>query len=275
MNKNAIVLERAVKNYPHFTLGEISFAVPAGCIVGLIGENGAGKTTLSRLLLGIEKRDAGKVEVLGCDEIRLYPAVRDRIGFVLEDSGFPAEMTGTEVADLMKGIYTRWDDAVFAEITKCLGLKLKERCGRMSDGQRMKLMIAIAMSHHAELLVMDEPTGHLDPAARMEVTELLHAFTEDETHTVFISSHIVSDLEKIADYVIFLHEGKVLLFEEKDALLDRYCKVDAEEKIPNAVALRKSQYSCEAIVERKNIQAEEYVPVTLEELFVAMVKGVF
>ena len=220
----AVQLSGVCKRYGDFALQDVSFALPTGCVLGLIGENGAGKSTLMRMMLGCCAPDSGSVHVLGQEAgaTREFAALRNDIGVVLDDACLPEELTVKQTAYMMRGIYTGWDDRAFDALARRFALPGDKTVKQLSRGTRMKLALACAMSHGAHLLVLDEATGGLDPIVRDDVLDLLNDFTREESHSVLISSHIVSDLEKICDYIVFLHEGRVLLADEKDVLAERY-----------------------------------------------------
>lgn len=276
---NAIEIKELKKTYPGFVLEDLNLTLPAGCIMGLIGENGAGKTTVIKLILGMISRDAGSIEVLGHDNSRKFADVRQDIGVVLDEAGFPWCMTARQVNRVMSGIYTRWDEKKFFEYIERFNIPTDKPFGDFSKGTKMKLCIAAAISHDPKLLILDEPTAGLDPVARDEVVDIFSEFTRDESHSILISSHIVSDLEKLCDYIAFIHRGKLMLCEEKDMLLAEYGIIRGEaEKLrkidPTAVkGLKENAYGASAIVKRSAAPAGfEISPVSIEELFLFMVK---
>ena len=271
---NAIELRDLEKHYRDFDL-RISLSLPQGCILGLVGENGAGKSTTIRLLLGMTKPDGGSFQVLG------QPwADKEQIGVVLDEPAFPECLTAKQVGRIMAGIFRSWDKAAFEGYLKKLSLPENKTFKEFSRGMKMKLSIAVALSHHPKLLVLDEPTSGLDPIVRDEVVELFADFARQEDHSVLISSHIVSDLEKLCDYVAFLHKGKLLLCEERDALREEYglaqlSKTDFDALDPAAVVgARRSPYGVSAILRRSGAPAGLTMePVSIEDLFILMVKG--
>ena len=270
---NAIELHELEKHYRDFDL-KISLNLPRGCILGLVGENGAGKSTTIRLLLGMTRPDGGSIRVLGREK-----ADKDEIGVVLDEPAFPECLTARQVGKIMAGIFRRWDQGVYEGYLKKLSLPENKAFKEFSRGMKMKLSIAVALSHHSRLLVLDEPTSGLDPVVRDEVVELFADFAREEDHSVLISSHIVSDLEKLCDYVAFLHKGRLLLCREKDALREEYglaqlSRKDFEALDPAAVAgSRSSPYGVSAVLRRDAAPAGlPLEPVSLEDLFVLMVK---
>ena len=277
---NALQIKGVTKSYPGFTLGSLDLTLPSGCIMGLIGENGAGKSTTIKLILDMIQKDSGTITVLGQDNSRNMHLTKEEIGVVLDEVGIPECLTVPQVGKVMKHTFRNWDQQEFERLVQKLKLPNNKLFKDFSRGMKMKLGIAIAMSHHSKLLILDEATSGLDPVVRDEVVQMFSDFTRDEDHSILISSHIVSDLEKLCDYVAFLHQGKLLLCEEKDRLLEEYglihCTPEALEKLP-AYAVRyqkRNPYGVEAMVERKAVPADISVsPITMEELFVFMVRA--
>ena len=273
---NAIEISNIAKKYKGFSLGPLSLTLPAGCILGLIGENGAGKTTTIKALLGMNRPDSGEIRLHGQP---LSADLRNETGVVLDEVGLPENLRIPQIEKIMKYSFRNWKSDVFAEYVKKFELPQNKRFRTFSKGMKMKLGLAIALSHDAKLLILDEPTAGLDPLVREELLDILNEFTRDEGHAVLISSHIVSDLEKVCDYIAFLHKGQLMLCEEKDRLLEQYGflqttaeNLDALE--PAAIrGKRVTQYGAEALVDRKLVpQTFDIRPVTIEELFVYMAK---
>lgn len=276
---NAIELKKVCKSYPAFSLKDISFALPCGCIMGLVGENGAGKSTTIKLILDMVRRDSGSITVLGKEPQR-DAAWKEDVGVVLDEVGILECMKAEQVERMMRRIYRRWDSGVFRDYLVRLNIPKDKPFGQFSRGTKMKLGIAVALSHGAKLLILDEATGGLDPVVRDEVLTLFSDFTRSADHAVLISSHIVSDLEKICDYIAFIHQGRLLLCEEKDRLYEQYrvlhtdtealSKLDAKA----VIGVRKNKYDCEAIVRADALpHGAEASPIDLEQLFITMVKG--
>lgn len=276
---NALEITNLTKHFPGFTLDNVSLTLPSGCIMGLIGENGAGKSTTIRLILDILHADGGEIRVLGRDSRECAKLTKEEVGVVPDEIGFPDCMTARQIARMLRATFANWDDAEFARLMKKLALPEDKPFKDFSRGMKMKLGIAAAMSHGSKLLLLDEPTSGLDPVARDEVVELFYDFTRDETHSVLISSHIVSDLERLCDYVAFLHKGKLLLCEEKDRLLDEYCIVRCALDELDAFNTTSVKYKKETPYGAELILPREDVPhgftsskVSIEELFVVMAK---
>lgn len=276
---NALEIRNLTKNFPGFMLDDLSLTLPSGCIMGLVGENGAGKSTTIKLILDMLHKDSGTVTVLGRDNQDAMQLTKEDIGVVLDEVGIPECLTVRQIAKVMKHSFRNWDDAEFGRIVHRFSLPENKPFKDFSRGMKMKLGIAIALSHGSKLLLLDEATSGLDPVVRDEVVGMLSDFTRDETHSVLISSHIVSDLEKLCDYIAFLHNGKLLLCEEKDQLLAEYgiihCTAQQLAALDaGAVKYTKtSPYGVEAIVLRNAIPSGISIsPISIEELFVFMAK---
>ena len=212
---NALELHGLEKHYPDFTLGPIDLELPGGTVCGLIGENGAGKSTTIRLILDMVQRDGGTVTILGRDSRTASVRIKEEIGVVLGSDGIPLCLNAVEVGKVMAGIYRNWDAGDYTAFCRKFDLPPDKKYKDYSAGMQRKLCIAVALSHHAKLLLLDEATNGLDPVVRDEVTDLLLDFARDENHSILISSHIVSDLEKLCDTIAFLHKGRLLLCEER------------------------------------------------------------
>ena len=276
---NAIEIKGLVKEYKDFKLDNVDLTLPGGCVLGLIGENGAGKSTLIKCLLGMIHKNAGSITILGRDAEKELADIKEDIGVVLDEVGIPDSFKSKQINEVMKYTFRNWDEAQFGSYVEKFGLPKDKKFKDFSRGMKMKMGIAIALSHNAKLLVLDEATNGLDPVIRDEVTDIFYEFTRDEEHSILISSHIVSDLEKLCDYISFIHKGRVLLNEEKDVLLEEYailsCSEDDLKDIdPDAVCGRKSgKYGVQALVKRDSVPAGMNLsPVTIEELFIFMIK---
>ena len=277
---NALELHGLEKHYKDFTLGPLDLTLPGGTICGLIGENGAGKSTTIKLILDMVQRDGGTVTILGKDNRADFVRTKEDLGVVLGSDGIPLCLNAVEVGKVMAGIYPNWDAPAYAEFCQKFELPPKKKYKDYSAGMQRKLCIAVALSHHAKLLLLDEATNGLDPVVRDEVVDLLLDFARDEEHSILISSHIVSDLEKLCDTIAFLHKGRLLLCEDKDTLREEYAlwhgsAAQLEELDAGAVyGKRVTPYGAEALVRRNAVPAgANLTPVSIEELFVLMVKG--
>ena len=274
----ALEIQNLQKKFEGFSL-DVSFSLSKGCVMGLIGTNGAGKSTTIKLVLDMLNKDGGMVKLFGKDHKEDLAAAKEDMGIVLDGMGFPVGFTPKYIGSLLKDIYKNWEQDTYCSLLEKFDIPYTKAWGELSTGMKMKLNLAVALSHRPKLLLLDEPTNGLDPFARDQVLELLTEFTRDEEHSVLISSHIVSDLERICDYVTFLDKGRVLVSDEKDALLARYggLQLSAEEYAAlgdlSPVHLRESHNGVEAILLREDLPAGVTpLPVTVEELFVAMVK---
>lgn len=276
---NALEIKNLTKTYPGFTLENLNLTLPSGCIMGLIGENGAGKSTTIKLILDIVHKDSGTITILGKDNGDKIQLTKEEVGVVMDEVGIPECLTAKQVGRVMGHTFKNWDTAEYGRLLQSLSLPENKPFKDFSRGMKMKLGIAVAMSHGAKLLILDEATSGLDPVVRDEVVEMFSEFTRNENHSILISSHIVSDLEKLCDYVAFLHKGKLLLCEEKDQLLAEYglvhCTAEQFRNIPpEAVKYKKENpYGVEAMVLREAVLSGTNIsPVSMEELFVFMVK---
>lgn len=277
---DALEIKNLSKRQGTFHLDSVNLRLPGGCIMGLIGENGAGKTTLLRLILQMRRKDCGTVTVFGQDTDMALCSMKEDIGVVLDEVGFPECLTAVQVGKILKNTYHNWDDSMFQSLLQRLSVPADKPFKAFSRGMKMKLGIAAALSHHPKLLLLDEATNGLDPVVREEILDILREFTMSEAHAVLISSHIVSDLEKICDYVAFLHQGKLLLCEEKDRLQEIYgmlqCDAEQLREIDSDAVLgkRTSPYGVQAVVRRDAVpKGLTLGAVNLEELFLFMIRG--
>lgn len=278
---NAIEIKGLEKRYDGFQLGSFDLTLPSGCIMGLVGENGAGKSTTIKLIMNAIGRDAGEISVLGVDNRSAgFRDVKEDIGVVLDEAYFPEVMSARNVGKVMALTYKNWDAAAFEGYLKKFSLAPDKIFKDYSRGMRMKLAIAAALSHGAKLLILDEATSGLDPMARDELLDIFNDFTRDENCSILLSSHIVSDLEKICDYIAFLHRGRLVLCEEKDRLLEEYALVRLpEERLSelseeSIISRRASGYGTEALVLRGGIPAA--IPTehtSLEDIILFLAKG--
>ncbi|MBP0964477.1 MAG: ABC transporter ATP-binding protein [Oscillospiraceae bacterium] len=220
--ENAIEISGVTKKYSGFTLDNISFNVPKGSIMGFIGQNGAGKTTTIRSLLNIISIDEGEIKLLGLDHLRNEQEIKERISVVFDELPFHDVLSAKDMARIFEGIYPQWDNAVYTRYLERFGLPVKKKIGEFSKGMKMKLQIACALSHNAELLIMDEATTGLDPVVRDEILHIFMEYLRDGERSILMSSHITSDLEKIADSVTFIDKGRLLISGYKDDILESH-----------------------------------------------------
>ena len=277
---NCIELKTISKSYPGFQLQDISLQLPQGMILGLVGENGAGKTTLLKILLGIVKADGGSCRVLGTDNLPVSPKVKEELGVVLDEVFLPYTMNAREIEKILGMIYHNWNRRKYQRLLKELHIPAEKKFKELSRGNKMKLGIACALSHEPRLLILDEATSGLDPVVRDEVLDMLLDFIQNQENSVLISSHIVSDLEKACDRIAFLHEGRLLLMEDKRTLQHQYGKILAPSGEPPVLPYeailrqRKTKQGVEYLVKRESLSPDLRVqPLSLEELFIMMVKG--
>ena len=278
---NAIEIKNLTKHYGDFSLERLSLSLPSGSILGLVGENGAGKSTTINLITGAVAPDEGSVSVLGMNNRDAgFTALKNDIGVVLDEAYFPEILTPAQVGSIMRDTYRNWDGAQYRSLLQRFALPEKKAFKDFSRGMKMKLALAVALSHKPKLLLLDEATSGLDPMARDELLDMFNDFTREEDHSILLSSHIVSDLEKICDYIAFLHRGKLLLCEEKDRLLEEYALTklsisDFEAVPPEAVAAKKrTAYGYEALVRAPLVSsALPLERTTLEEIILFLAKG--
>ena len=281
MSENALELRHVSRRLGDFELRDVNLTLPKGCILGLVGENGAGKSTTIRLLTGELRPDSGTVSVLdtepGGPDFR---SVKERLGVVLDDAWFPEILNARQVGTMMAMTYESWDAELYESYLARFALPREKNFKDYSRGMRMKLAIAAALAHRPEVLLLDEATAGLDPIVRDEVLEIFREFSEAEDHAILISSHILSDLEKLCDYIAFLHQGKLLFCQEKDRLLENYglfvgTRQQAEELAEDAVLAREDSGfgGVRAIVRRDAVPA--CLPLekpTVEDIILAMVR---
>lgn len=270
MNDNTVTNSIEIKNlsrrFSRFTLDRVSFSVPKGAVVGFIGENGAGKSTTIKAVLGLLKKDGGEIAVLGEDPYKMKPQTKEKIGVVFDSMPFPPSLTAAQLDKVLKGIYKSWDSKIFYYYLNRFGLPTANKLSSYSKGMEMRLSIAAALSHSPELLVLDEPTGGLDPVMRSEILDILLEFMQDENHSVLMSTHITSDLEHIADYICFIHNGRIVFFEERNEMLEKYrilkCTDEQLASVDKTdiVGLRKGRFTNEILT----AAADKYPNITAD-----------
>lgn len=284
MNKNALTVSGLAKNYKEFSLSDVSFEVPQGAIVGLIGENGAGKSTTLNAILGLIHKDAGEISIMGSPIEELSLDMKEKIGVVFDGTNFSEELTPKKLNKLLKGIYTSWDEDFFVSLLKKLSLPFQKKIKSFSKGMKAKLSIAVAFAHHPKLLILDEATSGLDPIVRDHILDMFLDFVQDEENSILVSSHITTDLEKVADYIVFIHEGQLIFFKPKDELLEHYgivkCGAAQFEALNQQViiAYRKQDYEWQVLVSDRQSAEKKYpkamvIPATIDEIMLLYVKG--
>lgn len=284
MSNYALKLTNITKKYDDFILDNVSFNVPKGNIVGLIGENGAGKSTTLNSILDIIERDSGNVFILDSEKNKISNATREKIGVVFDGNNFPEDLTPQKLNNVLKAIYSNWEEQKFYELLEKFSLPKNKKIKKFSKGMKMKLSISVALSHKAQLLILDEATSGLDPVVRDDILDILLDFVQEENNSILMSSHITSDLEKIADYIIFIHKGKVIFEETKDNLIYNYgimkCKLkefnDIEKK--DIIRYRKMDYGYEILIKNKKELEKKYPNVIMdnikiEDIMLMYVKG--
>lgn len=279
-----IEVENLNKTYPGFSLKDVSFKVPGGCIMGLIGENGAGKSTTIKAILDLIHTDGGKIRVLGKDVRKKGKEIREDIGVVLDGASFHETLRAREIGKFMGKIYQNWDEKYYQRLLKTFGVPGNKPIKNFSTGMKMKLMIVAAMAHHPNLLILDEATSGLDPVVRDEILDMFQEFIQDEEHSVLISSHITSDLEKVADYITFIHKGEIFLSEEKDRIMEEYgivrCRPEDVDVIDEKmiVGISRGTYSCDVLVNQREKLKQQHPDfminrIKLEDVLLFKVKG--
>ena len=264
MVDSALQVKNLSKDYGSFQLNNVNFTVPKGTIMGLVGENGAGKSTTINLILNLIKKDSGEISILGRDHLEYEKEIKKQIGVVLDESSFHDTLNARYISKIMSCIFSNWDEKQFFIYLKKFKLPEKKIVKEFSRGMKMKLSIAAALSHQPKLLILDEATSGLDPIVRNEILDILLEFIQDEEKAVLISSHITSDLERISDYITFIHNGEIVFSEAKDELMEQYgilkCGVDEFSRIDKSsiVGYRKGQFGYEVLVNDKTRAIRTY-----------------
>ncbi|MDD6794689.1 MAG: ABC transporter ATP-binding protein, partial [Clostridiaceae bacterium] len=265
-------------------LDNISLNIPKGSIVGFIGENGAGKTTTIKAILNLISRNSGEINIFGLDNIKYEEKIKEEIGTVLDDCFFYPDFNATAIKKVMKNTYRNFDEKLFNEYLDKFKLPKNKAIKELSKGMNMKLKIAVALSHKPKLLILDEPTSGLDPIVRNEILDIFYDFIQDEEHSILLSSHITTDLEKIADYITFIDSGKIILSKTKDELIYKYGVIKCSEKDfrnidkNDVVAYRKNDFSYEVLISDKNEIKRKYPSMiidntSLEDIMLFLVRG--
>ncbi|MBD5129485.1 MAG: ABC transporter ATP-binding protein [Ruminococcaceae bacterium] len=277
--ENCIEVKNITRNYPQFSLKDVSFNVPCGSVVGFIGENGAGKSTTIKAILGLLKKGGGSITVLGENADALTPATKEKIGVVFDGLSFPENLTVKQLDKVMKGIYKTWSSEKFFGYMTKFELPLDKKFKSFSRGMVMRLSIAAALSHDTQLLILDEPTSGLDPVMRSEILDIFLDFMQDESHSILISTHITSDLEHIADYICFIHKGEIVFTEERNEMIERHrilkCTDEQLAQIERSdiIGVRKGKFQNEVLT--ANAQKYPDIPSdtpSIEEIMVFYVK---
>ena len=284
--ENILELQQICKSFPKsdFILDKLSFSLPYGAILGFVGENGAGKTTTIGCILNTVRKDSGTVKLFGKEMRDTDTDIREKIGVVYDGDNFPGFWTAKQLSQVMEGIYTQWDHALFQKYLEDFHLPVKQKIKNYSRGMTMKLAIAVALSHHPQLLILDEATSGLDPIMRDEMLDVFLEFVQEESHSILLSSHITSDLEKVADYITFIHNGKLILTASKNDLVYHYAVMRCRENQflaldpGDIIAYRKRDFQIDVLVDNGKEAQRKYKDavvdhVSVDEIMLLLVKG--
>ena len=284
--ENILELQQICKSFPksNFILDKLSFSLPYGAILGFVGENGAGKTTTIGCILNTVRKDSGMVKLFGKEMRDIDTDIREKIGVVYDGDNFPGFWTAKQLSQVMEGIYTQWDNALFQKYLEDFHLPVKQKIKNYSRGMTMKLAIAVALSHHPQLLILDEATSGLDPIMRDEMLDVFLEFVQEESHSILLSSHITSDLEKIADYITFIHNGKLIMTASKNDLVYNYAVMRCKESQflaldpGDIIAFRKRDFQIDVLVDNGKETQRKYKGavvdhVSVDEIMLLLVKG--
>ena len=282
--ENSIEVKELSITYREFSIDKISFTVPKGSIMGFIGQNGAGKTTTLKAILNLIKRQSGEIKILGLDNIKDERKIKEQIGVVFDESYFHDNLTIKDITKMMKNIYKNWDNNTFAKYINKFKLPQDKIVKDFSRGMKMKLSIAVALSHDPKILILDEATSGLDPIVREEILDIFLDFIQDEEHSILISSHITGDLEKVADYITFIDDGKIIFSKNKDELCDDMGIVKCKEREYQTISkgyiirYRKNSFGYEVLVNNRTKLAANYPDMiiekpSIEEIMLFYVRG--
>ena len=282
--ENILEIKNLSKKYKGFELKIVNIKLPKGMIMGFIGENGAGKTTTIKSILNIINRDSGEIKIFGLDNKENERKIKEDIGVVLDDSFLSEYLNPADINKIMKNIYKNWDEKLYFKYIEDFKLPKEKISKEYSSGMKMKLKIAVALAHHPRLLILDEPTSGLDPVARNEILDIFQEFIQDEEHGIFVSSHITSDLEHIADYITFINNGEIIFTKTRDELLENYgivkCSEEQFKKIDKKdyIKYKKNRYEYDVLIEDKYEFKKKYdISVidkpSLEDIMLIYIKG--
>lgn len=284
--ENILELQKLCKSFPksNFILDKLSFSLPYGAVLGFVGENGAGKTTTIGCILNTVRKDSGMVKLFGKEMRDIDTDIREKIGVVYDGDNFPGFWTAKQLSQVMEGIYTQWDNALFQKYLEDFHLPVKQKIKNYSRGMTMKLAIAVALSHHPQLLILDEATSGLDPIMRDEMLDVFLEFVQEESHSILLSSHITSDLEKVADYITFIHNGKLIMTASKNDLVYNYAVMRCKESQflaldpGDIIAYRKRDFQIDVLVNNGKEAQRKYKGsvvdhVSVDEIMLLLVKG--
>ena len=283
---NILELHQVCKTFPktNFTLDHVSFSIPYGSIMGFVGENGAGKTTTIGCVLNTVSKDSGTIKIFGKELADTDTELKEKIGVVYDGDNFPAYWTAEQLSDVMQGLYANWDNDLFKKYLNDFRLLPNQKIKSYSRGMTMKLAVAAALSHHPQLLILDEATSGLDPIMRDDMLDVFLEFVQDENHSILLSSHITSDLEKIADYITFIHNGKLIMAASKNDLAYNFAVMRCKESQfleldpGDILVYRKRDYQIDVLVSNGNEIQRKYRNavidhVSVDEIMLLLVKG--
>ncbi|MEN6328237.1 MAG: ABC transporter ATP-binding protein [Syntrophomonas sp.] len=283
--ENILEISGLCKTWPGFKLDQISFSIPRGYIMGFIGPNGAGKTTTIKLIMSLINKDSGQIKIFGQDHIKNQKSIRDRIGFVYDEDYFYETLNPIELKQIIAPFYSQWDEAAFYNYFGQFSIPAKVKFKNLSKGEKMKFALALALSHNAEFIILDEPTSGLDPVFRSELLDILAGLIQDERKSILFSTHITSDLQRIADYICFINQGRIVFCEELDNVLNRYVLVKGPGEILNEenrslfTGIRSHAFGFEALSDRpqdvKRRWGEQIVmeKASLEDIMLCIIRG--
>lgn len=284
MTENILEVHNLSKDYGDFVLDKLSFSIPRGVIMGLIGENGAGKSTTINCILNEITMTDGEITIFGKNNILEEVFIKNKIGIIFDENHFPDILTPIELGKCMAGIYSSWQSREYQNYLTQFELPLKKKIKDFSRGMKVKLAFAVALSHKAELLILDEATSGLDPVIRDDILDILIDFVQNENHSILFSTHITSDLEKVADYITFIHKGKLIFSYPKDELIDNYgvviCSATVFENMDKSeiIAFRKQDFQYKALVRNRRKAEKNYPkaivePANIDDIMLFYIKG--
>ena len=282
---NILEIQNLSKSYKNFTLDNLSFNVERGSVMGFIGPNGAGKSTTIKLIMNLVKKDSGNINIFGLDNLKHEKEIKEKIGFVYDENYFYEELNIIEMKNILQPFYKSWNDTLFEKYIKEFELPKKNKIKNLSKGMKMKLSLALALCHNAELIIMDEPTSGLDPVFRSELLDILYNVIQDENVSIFFSTHITTDLEKIADYITFINKGKLVFSQPKDEIIENYGLVKGDKELLDSdtrrefVSIKETSFGFEALTKdivnaRKIFKGKGLIErASLEDIMVYTVRG--
>jgi len=283
--ENILEIKNLKKSYKDFTLEDLTFNVQRGTVMGFIGPNGAGKSTTIKLIMNLIKKDSGDINIFGMDNSMHDKEIKQKIGFVYDENYFYEESNIIEMKNILRPFYKSWNDTLFEKYIKEFELPKKNKIKTLSKGMKMKFSLALALSHSAEFIIMDEPTSGLDPVFRSELLDILYNIIQDENVSIFFSTHITSDLEKIADYITFINKGKLVFSQPKDEIIENYGLVKGDTQLLDNdtrrefVSIKETSFGFEALTKdiikaRKIFKDRSIIErASLEDIMIYTVRG--